>query len=194
MAIAIADVVGKGMPAALMMANLHAAVRSRATEATSPKSLCGELNHVMANNVAVGKFITFFYGLIDLDKRRLTYTNAGHNPPILMRANGEVEFLHVGGGVLAVSEDWGYDQEAAELHPNDRILLYTDGATEVWDTDGRELGENGLVDLLLQTRQLSVQDAQEALLRGVAAFANGSFADDVTLVVVDLYLRDDRKH
>ena len=189
MAITIADVVGKGMPAALMMANLHAAVRSRATEATSPKSLCGELNHVMANTVALGKFITFFYGLIDVDERRITYTNAGHNPPILMRANGEVEFLHVGGGVLAVSADWGYDQEAAELHPNDRILLYTDGATEIWDSDGRELGENGLVDLLLQTRQLTVQDAQEALLKGVAAFANGSFADDVTLVVVDLPLR-----
>ena len=106
-----------------------------------------------------------------------------------MRANGEVEFLHVGGGVLAVSTDWGYDQEAAELHPNDRILLYTDGATEVWDSDGRELGENGLVDLLQQTRQLTVADAQEALLRGVAAFSNGSFADDVTLVVVDLPLR-----
>jgi serine phosphatase RsbU (regulator of sigma subunit) len=62
-----------------------------------------------------------------------------------MRTNGEVEFLHVGGGVLAVSADWGYDEEAAELHPNDRILLYTDGATEVWDSEGRELGENGLV-------------------------------------------------
>ena len=188
LAVTIGDVVGKGMSAALMMSNLQAAVRTRASEAMAPHILCHELNQLMAGNVAIGKFITFFYGLLDGRTHRFTYTNAGHTPPILIRVTGEIQHLHVGGGVLAVSREWGYEQDFVDLRPGDRILMFTDGATDVWNSDGHELGEEGLIELFAKYGHLAAEEVQDKMLESISAFAGGNFADDVTLVVINLPL------
>ncbi|HET7217736.1 MAG TPA: SpoIIE family protein phosphatase, partial [Vicinamibacterales bacterium] len=101
-ALSIADVVGKGIPAALLMSNLQAAVRAFATETTQPGELCQQVNRVLCGNIAEGRFISFVYCTVDTVSHTLTYANAGHYPPILVRADGSVERLATGGPVIGV--------------------------------------------------------------------------------------------
>ena len=105
LALSIADVVGKGIPAALLMSNLQAAVRAFATEAARPAELCQQVNRILCGHIAEGRFISFFYCVVDAELGALTYTNAGHYPPILVRADGTVERLDRGGPVLGVFPD-----------------------------------------------------------------------------------------
>ena len=129
--LSIADVVGKGIPAALLMSNLQAAVRAFATEATSPGELCQQVNRILCGNIAEGRFISFFYCTVDTALGLLTYANAGHYPPILVRADGSVERLSTGGPVLGVFADASYDQRQIPVASGDRLILFTDGITEV---------------------------------------------------------------
>ena len=108
--LSIADVVGKGIPAALLMSNLQAAVRAFATDTTEPAELCQQVNRILCGHIAEGRFISFFYCIIDSDESTLTFANAGHYPPILVRADGSVERLAVGGAVLGVFPEGGYEQ------------------------------------------------------------------------------------
>ena len=185
-AVCIRDVVGKGLPAALMMANLQAAVRTRASASTAPSVLCREVNQLMAANLAPDKFITFFYGSIDSRNRRFTYSNAGHNHPVLLRNTGEIQRLGVGGPVLGVIPDYDYDQHVVELCEGDRVLMFTDGASEVWNSDDQELGEDGLIALFARAHHLATDDVPPALLKDISSFAGGNFSDDVTLVVISI--------
>jgi sigma-B regulation protein RsbU (phosphoserine phosphatase) len=186
-AICIADVSGKGMPAALTMANLQAAVRTSAPKGLSPQELCEEVNRLMCANIAGRGFITFFYAIIESGGagfKQCTYCNAGHNPPILMRIAGDTHLLDLGGAVLGVFPDWKYEQSEKPLVAGDSILLYTDGITETRNSSGDEFAENRLVNLL---RDLQGADAAVLVDRTVAAaaeFNNGTFEDDVTVVAV----------
>jgi phosphoserine phosphatase RsbU/P len=102
LALSIGDVIGKGVPAALLMSNVQASVRLLASEHTAPASLAEKVNRSVARNTTPGKFVTFFYCVVDVNSKKLTYTNAGHCAPILLRANGEVVRLEAGGAVLGV--------------------------------------------------------------------------------------------
>src|SRR6476646_5480726 len=106
--LAVGDVVGKGVPAALLMSNLQAAVRTLAPDVHSPQRLAARVNRLVSANTSSQKFITLFYGV--LDSYRLTYTNAGHNAPMLVRAGGQTRRLDCGGGVLGVFPDWRYEE------------------------------------------------------------------------------------
>src|SRR5918993_352984 len=106
----IADVAGKGVPAALLMSNLQAAVRAFAQEGTAPGSVCTSVNRLLCRNMASGRFVTFCYVRIDTTARRLTYANAGHNPPLLVRGNGSIDLLSPTGTVLGVFPDSSYEQ------------------------------------------------------------------------------------
>src|SRR5918993_6072336 len=106
----IADVAGKGVPAALLMSNLQAAVRAFAQEGTSPGAVCTSVNRLLCRNMASGRFVTFCYVRIDTAARRLTYANAGHNPPLLVRGNGSIDALSPTGTVLGVFPDSSYEQ------------------------------------------------------------------------------------
>jgi sigma-B regulation protein RsbU (phosphoserine phosphatase) len=181
--VCVGDVVGKGMAAALMMSNLQAAVRTRVSDSLAPNELCQQLNQLIASNVSPGKYITFFYGWIDGGSRRFTYTNAGHNPPIVLRANGDVQRLSVGGTVLGVFAEGLYEYDTIDMYPGDRMLLFTDGASEVWDSHGNELGEDGLIDLLLKSRA-GAKGVPDDIMAGLLSFCGGNFTDDVTLVVL----------
>jgi phosphoserine phosphatase RsbU/P len=114
-AICIADVVGKSVSAALLMANVQAAVRAFASEAVPPSWLCSRVNSVLCNNIATGKFVTLFYGVLDTERQIFEYTNAGHLRPILMSRSGEVRELENDGALLGVFPTWTYEDSTVQL-------------------------------------------------------------------------------
>jgi sigma-B regulation protein RsbU (phosphoserine phosphatase) len=184
MAVSIADVVGKGIPAALLMSNLQAAVRAFATEVTHPGDLCFQVNRILCGNIAEGRFISFFYGIVDAVLGSLTYCNAGHYPPILVRAGGAVERLEAGGAVLGVFGDGAYEQAQVAVGGGDRLVLYTDGITEARDAADDEFGEERLMALAVANRGCSAPAMQARLADAVASFTGGRFQDDATLIVL----------
>ena len=180
----IADVSGKGMSAALLMSNLQAALKATASEQASPEELCGKVNRIICDNISRDRFITAFYGLLDSTSNRLVFTNAGHNSPILARRDGSRVRLGEGGVPLGLFPDWKYERGEVQLSPGDRLVLFTDGITEVSGASGEEFGEERLAAVLLENRHLSAGALQERILAEVAEFSGGRFEDDATLVVV----------
>lgn len=182
--VSIADVVGKGIPAALLMSNLQAAVRAFATGAAQPAEICQQVNRILCGHIAEGRFISFFYCLLDEEVGTLTYANAGHYPPILVRSDGAVERLGAGGAVLGVFPDGAYEEGTTAVRDGDRLVLFTDGITEATNAAGEEYGEARLVDVVLANRSCSAPALQARLAQSVSHFSNNAFADDATLIVL----------
>lgn len=182
--ICIADVVGKGMPAALLMSNLQAAVRGLCSATFAPDLLCSRLNSLMYRNTASDRFITFFYAQLDGPGRRLAYVNAGHNAPFVMHSDGSHQRLREGGTVLGVFDTQSYDLGSAQLCAGDRVLLYTDGITEARNSAGEEFGEARLLGLLNDHRAWSADELQANILEVVAEFSGHHWQDDATLLVL----------
>jgi sigma-B regulation protein RsbU (phosphoserine phosphatase) len=136
--------------------------------------------------MASGRFVTFCYARIDVTAATLTYANAGHNPPLLIRRNGAVDKLSPGGTVLGVFAESTYEQGAFALRAGDRLILYTDGITEGRNAAGDELGEDGIAASASRHRELGADDMLAAMLRDVEAFNGGSYEDDATMIVAAL--------
>jgi sigma-B regulation protein RsbU (phosphoserine phosphatase) len=184
LALTIADVVGKGIPAALLMSNLQAAVRAFASEAAEPQALCHQVNRILCGNIAEGRFISFFYCVLDATAGVIIYTNAGHYLPMLVRADGSVERLGTGGPVLGVLSEAEYEQASVAVGPGDRLVLYTDGLTEARDAADEEFGEDRLLAAAVAHRTCSAPALQARLIGEVAAFTRGRLQDDATLMVL----------
>ncbi|HVP45490.1 MAG TPA: SpoIIE family protein phosphatase [Bryobacteraceae bacterium] len=182
--IAIADVIGKGVPAALLMSNVQASVRALAEEARHPGELTRRLNRSVCRNTTPGKFVTFCYCAVDMSTRRVSYTNAGHCAPVLVRANGEIERLEAGGAVLGVFPEWPYEQGEVSLAPGDRLLLFTDGITEASNARDEEFGEERLAQLASALRDRGAHELKNRILQAVSIFTGGRAQDDATLVIV----------
>ncbi len=182
--ICIADVVGKSVSAALLMANVQASVRAFATGSTSPSVLCSRVNSVLCASISTGKFVTFFYGVLDAERGIFEYTNAGHPPPILLRAAGDVQELSNGGAVLGVFPDWQYGNSQLQLHPGDRLLLFTDGITEAARAEGEEFGEQRLIEGARRSVEKSTGELKVSLLEQVKQFCSYQLQDDATLIVL----------
>jgi phosphoserine phosphatase RsbU/P len=182
--ICIADVVGKSVSAALLMANVQASVRAFASESVSPSSLCSRVNSVLCSSIGSGKFVTFFYGVLDAERRTLDYTNAGHLLPILIGADGEVMELENGGAVLGVFPDWKYQDSHVKLEPGDRLLLFTDGITEAELPGGEEFGDRRLVERARKYADQSTSELKSSLLADVKEFCASQMRDDATLIVL----------
>jgi sigma-B regulation protein RsbU (phosphoserine phosphatase) len=159
-------------------------VKALATAIISPKQLCEKANRIISNNTSSDKFITFFAGVLDSTNSRFTYVNAGHNPPIVFRPNGSEQLLNAGGAVLGVFEDGSYEQAEVSLSRGDRILLYTDGVTEVLNPTGEEFSEGRLIDLVRNTATKTAAELQQAIMTSVSQFCRGNFLDDVTIVAI----------
>jgi phosphoserine phosphatase RsbU/P len=180
----IADVAGKGLPAALLMSNLQAAVRGLASSTLSPDDLCARLNALLCRNMASDRFVTLFYAQLDGVSRRLCYTSAGHNPPFVLHQDGSHERLDEGGGVLGVFATQTFHAGVAELRPGDRVVLYTDGVTEASNAADEEFGEERLLQVLQDNRESTAQELQKKILRAASDFCSGTWRDDATLLVL----------
>ena len=185
-ALCIGDVAGKGLPAALLMANLQAAVKTSEEAKLSPRQLVSNVNRVISHNVSENKFITFFYGVVDTVKKRLTYTNAGHNAPLLVRRDGSVFCLSNGGVILGILPEYPYSQGSIELQPGDQLLLYTDGISEATNADGEEFGEVRLQQLLRTNAARPALSVLQAIKQAVSDFHPAQERDDRTMIVMTL--------
>ena len=183
--ICIADVAGKGMPAALLMSNAHAVVKSLAADTLDSNELCARVNRVVCENIVPNRFISCFYGLLDTQTKTLSYTNAGHYAPMLIR-DGQCLRLTEGGPVIGVFPDQIYATQEVELRRGDCLALFTDGVTEACDEAGEEFGEERLQELLMNGANLSAAELRERIIAAVTEFGNGSFCDDVTLMVLKI--------
>ena len=182
--ICIADVVGKGVSAALLMANVQATVRAYASEQAAPPWLCRRVNEILCSNLADDKFVTLFYGILDAEARTLRYTTAGHLPPLLVRWDGTHDTLREGGAVLGVFRDWDYREGLIALSPGDRIYLFTDGITEATGANGEEFGEAGVLQVAIRESACSAGEIRKKLLTEVKQFCNSQFNDDATLLLI----------
>jgi phosphoserine phosphatase RsbU/P len=183
-ALCIADVSGKGISAALLMANVQAAVRAFARESVPPSEVCSRLNSVLCTNTAAEKFVTLFYSVLDAKSGTLQFTNAGHLQPIIVRHDGTVARPENDGALLGIFPDWKYEVSTARLATGDTLVLFTDGITEAQAANGEEFGEERLMDWLVRYRHLRSDILQRRLLAEVKKFSNRALADDATLIVV----------
>jgi sigma-B regulation protein RsbU (phosphoserine phosphatase) len=182
--LALGDVSGKGTGAALLMTVLRAAVRSHWTEARLSDAVV-RINRTVCQNVPSSKYVTFFLAGLDPATGRLDFVNAGHNPPLLVRAGGQVETLSDGGLVLGIFDDVVYDGGYVEMRPGDTLVVYSDGVTETWDPDGVEFAEERLRALAVLNRTVDAEALQRAILREIERFEAGARAtDDRTIVVL----------
>lgn len=180
----IGDVSGKGVPAALLMANVQAIVKAIITDSVPPRVLCEQVNRVIYRNISSDKFVSFFYGLLNLVDRTLIYTNAGHNFPLLVRQDGSHQWLEGGGTVLGVFENTTYEQREVSLVSGDRLVLFTDGVTEIRNASSEEFGEARLFRLVVEHKGLCAAALHDKILKTVTAFGTGEVQDDVTLLVL----------
>ena len=182
--VALGDVSGKGTGAALLMTVLRAAVRAHWTEPCLADAVA-RINRTVCQNVPSSKYVTFFLAVLDPLSGRLGYVNAGHNPPLLARAGGQVQRLEDGGLVLGMFENVVYQGGEVVMQPGDVLLVYSDGVTETWSPEGEEFGEDKLIELLVGGRGLEAGQVQDAVLREIERFEEGARAtDDRTLVVL----------
>jgi phosphoserine phosphatase RsbU/P len=181
---ALGDVSGKGTGAAMLMTMLRASVRAHWTE-TSLSLAAERINRTVAQNVPANKYVTFFMGRLEPQTGRLTYVNAGHNPPMLIRSTGEPETLVEGGMVLGLFDSAPFEQGVTELGVQDSLVVFSDGVTETWNAQDEEYGEGRLVELLTGLRDRDAPGLQAAILDAIEAFAPGVKAtDDRTLIVL----------
>lgn len=182
-AICIADVMGKGVGAALLMSNLQAAVRMLAPQIADPSEVCARLNETISTNGVTGKFITFFYCIVDTRAMRITYTNAGHNWPVLVRNDGAFERLKTDDVVLGTLWKWNYRQREIDLRAGDRFVLFTDGISESADLTGNEFGEDQLCSLVSTNVHLAAEQLEQLILNATQTYSGGALTDDATLIV-----------
>jgi serine phosphatase RsbU (regulator of sigma subunit) len=184
LALVIGDIAGKGMPAALLMANLQANLRSLCAIALEqPEQLLQSVNRVFRENTADNAFATLFYSEFDDRTRRLRYANCGHLPALLLRAVGRVERLETTAPALGIFSDWECPTAERQLVPGDLLAIYTDGITEAFNPSGEEFGEERLIEALHRSRDLSPRDLIAAIFDEVHRFNPHEQRDDVTLIV-----------
>jgi sigma-B regulation protein RsbU (phosphoserine phosphatase) len=183
--ITIADVSGKGVPAALLMSNVQASLRAFCNGDREITEALRQVNRSVARSASGGKFITLFYGEVDFEQGVLRFTNAGHNYPMLRRSDGSIEELQEGGLILGLFEDAEYQRGEVPFAPGDSLLLYSDGISEAADTRGNLFGEDRLRALWQTCCTLPSGEVIGCLLRDVEKFrGSAGQSDDMTAVVV----------
>ncbi|MCE1189981.1 MAG: SpoIIE family protein phosphatase [Ignavibacteria bacterium] len=182
---AIADVSGKGVPASLLMANLQAFLKSICKKEEPIGQATALINDLVAENTSDGRFITFFWSYLDILNKKLTYVNAGHNPPLLFR-NNSLTYLDKGGIILGVMRTLvPYSVDEVELQSGDCILMFTDGVTEAKNTDDNEYSDERLEKFFINHSSISARDLVRAILQDLQLFTAGAAqSDDITILVI----------
>ncbi len=185
--VCIGDVAGKGVPGAIMMSVLFTSYRGMVREFKMSSEVVSALNNVLCANTAEGRYATFFYCIIDFQNLVMYYTNAGHNPPLVLKKSGEWLKLEEGGIVLGFMLNQEFTQTAQDLESGDILVLYTDGVTEAFSEEQDLFGEERLKKIIQQNRTASAKEIQNKIIQEVSAFAPDSEQqDDITLVVIKI--------
>ena len=182
--VAIADVCGKGLPAALLMASLGATLRDVSEADLRPREACRRIASAMAPRLGSDRFVSLVYAVLDPLRGSLAYVNAGHPPPVLLRADGQSRRLATGGRVIGLERDADYEEGLLALRAGDRLVLFTDGLLDAEDAHGAEFGDDRLVEAAGALRDRPATDAAAALIDAASRHAGGALADDATALVV----------
>ena len=183
--VTLGDIAGKGFAAGMWFTNLAGLLQSYAHPDSDPAEVVNEINRHLCYLRPAAPFVTALLAQVDCDSGEMTYANAGHFPPILLRADGQTELLEVGGPLLGAVEGATYQSGHVRLEIGDVFLAYSDGVLECRDESGEEFGSVRLLTTLEQVQQLTAQNALVALLAAVQDFANGKpLSDDISLTVI----------
>jgi phosphoserine phosphatase RsbU/P len=183
--IVIADVAGKGVPAALLMAFLRASLRAATHIGYSPQISMAKVNFLLWESIERNQFVTAFYGILDARNRTLAYANAGHNPPLLLNADGSARFIEQGEVPLGMFRDTRYYEYYLSIEPGQTLVMYTDGVTEAQNPAEEEFGRDRLVRSVKAASDLSARQMIDAIQRDIADWTDGRGShDDVTFFVV----------
>ncbi len=181
----VADVSGKGVPAALLMAFLRASLRAATHIGYAPHISMAKVNYLLWESIERNQYVTAFYGILDASNRTLAYTNAGHNPPLLLDSEGNAEFLTRGSIPLGIFRDTRYHEYYLTLAPNELFVLYTDGVTEASNLSGEEFGPERLAQSVKAASHLNAKDLIAAVQKDVIEWTEGLGAmDDITFFVI----------
>lgn len=185
-ALVIADVCGKGIPAALFMAVSRTIIRSKGMQGCSAETCMTESNHLLAAYSIDNMFVTVFYAIYNVKTGFISYSNAGHNPPILLRQDGSVSELPVmENTIVGVIDNIEYQKDTLQLEQGDTLFMFTDGVTEATDAAYNEFGVERLGDILSQHSHSNCQQIVEAVKKGVKDFVGETEqSDDITMLVV----------
>jgi len=191
LALIIGDVSGKGIAAALLMANLQASLRSQSSLAfDQPQALLRSVNRLFYENTSESAYASLFFAEYDGATRRMRYANCGHLSGLLLRRDGNVEQLESTSTLLGLFKEWDCSMSEQELFPGDVLALYTDGITEASNDEGEELGERFLIETLRQHRELSCQALLAAIVDGVRRLGSQEQHDDITAIVAKFKASD----
>ncbi len=183
--IAIADVSGKGIPAALIMASVRASLIAEIRNNYAIRSICQKVNNLLCESLEPENFVTAIYGVLDTKNSIFTFSNCGHNPGIILRADGTVEELTEGGLILGIRPNSKYEERPVYINPGDILCLYTDGVTEAENSQGEQFEETRILDILKKYNSLSSTEIGNKTIKAVGTFADEKYSmDDLTLIIV----------
>jgi len=183
--IVIGDVSGKGVPAALIMASFRASLIAEIRNNYSIRTIARKVNSLLFESVKPGNFVTAVYSVLDSRNHILTFCNCGHDLPILLRADGEVEYLREGGAILGIAPEAEYDERPIFLNPGEMVVFYTDGVTEVFNTKDQQFGLERLIELIRKNKDKSAKEIEDTVHQAIRAFAAPDHVfDDFTMVIL----------
>ncbi|MFQ5633677.1 MAG: PP2C family protein-serine/threonine phosphatase, partial [bacterium] len=187
-ALVIADASGKGMPAALLISQIQAILKSDVRYGSPIRQTMANLNKHLKRYSSAQNFATLFYGVIDLGKGTCEFANAGHNYPFLIKNNGNMKLLKTTGPALGIMQNGDHETETIRVSSGDCLLLYTDGITETMTTESTEYGEQRLQQILQRNRDAGAQKILDAIIDDLSAFdADDALQDDRTIVVLKVF-------
>ena len=183
--VAIGDVSGKGIPASLIMASFRASLIAEIRNNYAIRTICSKVNNLLCESVQSGNFVTAVYGVLDSRNHVFTFANCGHCQPIMLKADDSVEYLREGGPLLGVVPDAEYEERPVYIHAGDIIFLYTDGISEVFDSDNKELDLDHLTEVIRNNREKTASEILDAVYRAVTRFASPQHVyDDLTMIII----------
>lgn len=181
----LGDITGKGMPAAILMANLQASLRGQAISGKPCKECVALTNDLLFYNTAPNKFATLFYGVLDKVNDEITYVNAGHNNPILISEDNKISRPDVGGLIVGIAPAVQYDEAKIKLKKNDLLVIFSDGITEAMNKEEEEFDEPRLFDLVINNKNKNAEELIELIFKEVNNFSKGQpQSDDMTMVIL----------
>jgi sigma-B regulation protein RsbU (phosphoserine phosphatase) len=184
-ALCLGDITGKGLPAAMLMSNLQATLRGQAKNCDTPAKCITRSNELLYHSTESDRFATLFYGILDIEKGFITFCNAGHDTPVLIKNSGEVIEIKGSGLMLGAFPEYLYKQDEIQMNKGDTVILYSDGVTEAMNAQEEEFSLDNLIPLLVENRDKSAEYIQTKIVETVKAHSGSTpQSDDITLMII----------